>query len=63
MLYALHYEKYTNNDINGLLNLLKTRGVPERHIKVNNNKYSFICKHDVLVITKLLILNYVSACI
>ncbi|XP_017756227.1 PREDICTED: vacuolar protein sorting-associated protein 45 [Eufriesea mexicana] len=37
MLYALHYEKYTNNDINGLLNLLKTRGVPERHIRLVYN--------------------------
>ncbi|XP_017789576.1 PREDICTED: vacuolar protein sorting-associated protein 45, partial [Habropoda laboriosa] len=37
MLYALHYEKHTNNDINGLLNLLKLRGVSERHIKLVYN--------------------------
>lgn len=34
MLYALHYEKYTNNDINGLLNLLKSRAVSEKYIKL-----------------------------
>lgn len=39
MLYALHYEKYTNNDINGLLNLLKSRAVSEKYIKVYKNYF------------------------
>lgn len=34
MLYALHYEKHANNDINGLLNLLKSTGVSEKYIKL-----------------------------
>ncbi|CAK9796073.1 Vacuolar protein sorting-associated protein 45 [Anthophora plagiata] len=34
MLYALHYEKHANNDISGLLNLLKNRSVSEKHIKL-----------------------------
>lgn len=42
MLYALHYEKYTNNDINGLLNLLKSRAVSEKYIKVYKNYFDCI---------------------
>lgn len=38
MLYALHYEKYASNDINGLLNLLKNRGVSEKFLKVYENE-------------------------
>ena len=38
MLYALHYEKYANNDINGLLNLLKNRGVSDKYVKVYENE-------------------------
>ncbi|KDR23959.1 Vacuolar protein sorting-associated protein 45 [Zootermopsis nevadensis] len=34
MLYALHYEKHTNNDIVGLVDALKQRGVPERFTKL-----------------------------
>lgn len=41
MLYALHYEKYTNNDINGLLNLLKSRAVSEKYIKVYKNYFNY----------------------
>jgi hypothetical protein len=37
MLYALHYEKHTNNDIVGLVDALKQRGVPEHLTKVSNN--------------------------
>ncbi|XP_012172461.1 vacuolar protein sorting-associated protein 45 [Bombus affinis] len=37
MLYALHYEKYASNDINGLLNLLKNRGVSEKFLKLIYN--------------------------
>lgn len=42
MLYALHYEKYASNDINGLLNLLKNRGVSEKFLKVYENEEIFI---------------------
>ncbi|XP_076184041.1 vacuolar protein sorting 45 [Ptiloglossa arizonensis] len=34
MLYALHYEKHANNDISGLLNLLKSKGISETYIKL-----------------------------
>ncbi|KAJ9600038.1 hypothetical protein L9F63_009655 [Diploptera punctata] len=34
MLYALHYEKHTNNDIVGLVEALKHRGVPEHLTKL-----------------------------
>ncbi|XP_025154399.1 vacuolar protein sorting-associated protein 45 isoform X1 [Harpegnathos saltator] len=34
MLYALHYEKHANNDINGLIELLKKRSVSDKYIKV-----------------------------
>ncbi|PNF35932.1 Vacuolar protein sorting-associated protein 45 [Cryptotermes secundus] len=34
MLYALHYEKHTNNDIVGLVDALKQRGVPEHLTKL-----------------------------
>ncbi|XP_033224580.1 vacuolar protein sorting-associated protein 45 [Belonocnema kinseyi] len=34
MLYALHYEKHTNNDITGLLDMLKKRGVSEKYTKL-----------------------------
>lgn len=34
MLYALHYEKHANNDVSGLLDLLKKRGIPEKSIKL-----------------------------
>lgn len=37
MLYALHYEKHTNNDITGLLDMLKKRGVPETYTKLVYN--------------------------
>jgi hypothetical protein len=37
MLYALHYEKHTNNDIVGLVDALKQRGVPEHLTKVSNS--------------------------
>ncbi|XP_012254664.2 vacuolar protein sorting-associated protein 45 [Athalia rosae] len=37
MLYALHYEKHTNNDITGLLDMLKKRGVPETQTKLVYN--------------------------
>jgi hypothetical protein len=34
MLYALHYETHTNNDIVGLVDALKQRGVPEHLTEV-----------------------------
>ena len=34
MLYALHYEKHSNNDVSGLLEMLKKREVPEKYTKV-----------------------------
>ncbi|XP_014477077.1 PREDICTED: vacuolar protein sorting-associated protein 45-like [Dinoponera quadriceps] len=37
MLYALHYEKHANNDINGLIELLKKRNVPDKYIKLIYN--------------------------
>jgi hypothetical protein len=37
MLYALHYEKHTNNDIVGLADALKQRGVSEHLTKVSNS--------------------------
>ena len=41
MLYALHYEKHTNNDIVGLVDALRHRGVPENLTKVSfTNLYS-----------------------
>ncbi|XP_029036738.1 vacuolar protein sorting-associated protein 45 isoform X1 [Osmia bicornis bicornis] len=37
MLYALHYEKHASNDISGLLNLLKNKGISEKYIKLVYN--------------------------
>jgi vacuolar protein sorting-associated protein 45 len=37
MLYALRYEKHANNDIVGLVEALKHRGVPEHLTKVSRN--------------------------
>ncbi|TGZ57356.1 Vacuolar protein sorting-associated protein 45 [Temnothorax longispinosus] len=37
MLYALHYEKYASNDINGLVELLKKRNVSDKYIKLVYN--------------------------
>ncbi|XP_043464337.1 vacuolar protein sorting-associated protein 45 [Leptopilina heterotoma] len=37
MLYALHYEKHANNDITGLLEMLKKRGVSEKYTKLVYN--------------------------
>ena len=37
MLYALRYEKHSNNDISGLLGVLQRKGVNERLIKVNSS--------------------------
>ena len=34
MLYALRYEKHSNNDISGLIGVLQRRGVPEKLLKV-----------------------------
>jgi hypothetical protein len=34
MLYALRYEKHSNNDISGLIGGLQRRGVPEKLVKV-----------------------------
>ncbi|XP_015522855.1 vacuolar protein sorting-associated protein 45 [Neodiprion lecontei] len=34
MLYALHYEKHSNNDITGLLDMLKKKGVPATYTKL-----------------------------
>ncbi|XP_015112096.1 vacuolar protein sorting-associated protein 45 [Diachasma alloeum] len=37
MLYALHYEKHTNNEIGTLLEMLKKRGVPEKYTRLVYN--------------------------
>ena len=37
MLYALRYEKQSNNDISGLLDLLARKGVSEKYRKVRRN--------------------------
>lgn len=37
MLYVLHYEKHANNDISGLIDLLKKRGVSDKYIKLVYN--------------------------
>jgi vacuolar protein sorting-associated protein 45 len=42
MLYALRYEKHTNNDIVGLVDALKQRGVPEHLTKVSANNTYFL---------------------
>jgi len=34
MLYALRYEKHSNNDISGLIGVLQRRNLPDRLIKV-----------------------------
>jgi len=34
MLYALRYEKHTNNDISGLIGVLQRRNLPDKLIKV-----------------------------
>ncbi len=34
MLYALRYEKHSNNDLTGLVQALERRGVPEKKRKV-----------------------------
>jgi len=35
LLYCLRYEQHTNNDITGLIDALKKKGVPETYIKVS----------------------------
>jgi hypothetical protein len=42
MLYALRYEKHTNNAIDGLVDALKHRGVPEDMTKVSTLLTFFI---------------------
>ncbi|XP_063991078.1 vacuolar protein sorting-associated protein 45 [Diachasmimorpha longicaudata] len=37
MLYALHYEKYTNNEIGTLVEMLKKREVPEKYTRLVYN--------------------------
>jgi len=36
MLYAVRYEKHTNNDISGLIGALQRRNLPDRLIRVTN---------------------------
>ncbi|XP_015601450.1 vacuolar protein sorting-associated protein 45 isoform X2 [Cephus cinctus] len=45
MLYALHYVKHTNNDITGLLDMLKKRGVPEKYTKLIHNVLEYSGVH------------------
>ncbi|XP_076242830.1 vacuolar protein sorting 45 isoform X2 [Calliopsis andreniformis] len=62
MLYALHYERYANNDINGLLSLLKSKGVSEKYIKlvhsileysgINSRQNNLFDRESVAKITK-----------
>ena len=62
MLYALHYEKHANNDISGLLALLKNKGVSEKYIKlvysilqysgINTRQSNLFDRESVAKITK-----------
>ncbi|KAK2579234.1 hypothetical protein KPH14_008203 [Odynerus spinipes] len=62
MLYALHYENHASNQISGLLDLLKKRGVSEKYIKlvhnileysgINNRQNNLFDKESVVKITK-----------
>ncbi|XP_023288779.1 vacuolar protein sorting-associated protein 45 isoform X2 [Orussus abietinus] len=45
MLYALHYEKHANNDITGLLDMLKKRGVSEKYTKLIYNMLEYSGAH------------------
>jgi hypothetical protein len=50
MLYALRYEEHTNNDIVGLVDALKRRGVPEHLTKVSENNAYFVYQYAVFII-------------
>ncbi|XP_078047888.1 vacuolar protein sorting 45 [Augochlora pura] len=62
MLYALHYEKQTNNDINGLISLIKSKGVSDKNIKlishilvysgINARQNNLFDRESVVKITK-----------
>ncbi|XP_043277954.1 vacuolar protein sorting-associated protein 45 [Venturia canescens] len=62
MLYALHYEKHSNNDITGLLEMLKKREISEKYTKliygvleysgVNNRQMNLFDREAVAKITK-----------
>ena len=39
MLYALRYEKHSNNDLTGLVEALARRGVPEKQRKVRQHLF------------------------
>ncbi|XP_054011851.1 vacuolar protein sorting-associated protein 45 [Hylaeus anthracinus] len=62
MLYALHYEKHTNNDISGLLNVLKSKGISEKYVKhvhnilqysgINTRQNNLFDRESVAKITK-----------
>uniref|UniRef100_A0A914VD54 Uncharacterized protein n=1 Tax=Plectus sambesii TaxID=2011161 RepID=A0A914VD54_9BILA len=41
MLYALRYENHPNNDIQGLVQLLRKRGVPDKYCQAVNNMLQF----------------------
>ncbi len=36
MIYALRFEKQSNNDISGLIEILKKRGISDKQIRVRN---------------------------
>ncbi len=44
MLYALRYEKHSNNDLSGLIDALARRGVNEKYRKVSSR---LACRHGV----------------
>jgi len=50
MLYALRYEKHTNNDIVGLVDVLKQRGVPEHLTKVSEHNTYILYQFAFLII-------------
>lgn len=50
MLYALRYEKHTNNDIVGLVDALRQRSVPEHLTKVSENNVYILYQYAVLII-------------
>jgi hypothetical protein len=50
MLYALRYQKHTNNDIVGLVDALKQRDVPEHLTKVSENSTYILYQYAVLII-------------
>ena len=45
LLYALRYEKHSNNDISGLMQALERRGVSDKYRKVSKHGIYPTCIH------------------